>query len=431
MPSTLTFPGMFISIGEADNDSYTKAVLIKGNNKNSLSISFRNDSVKLISNDFSTPWRTISISETLLGLQQFTDLTYRLAKPPANGIPSWIKPGKLIRSRELTTKAGMACIDFAVKNNYQYMMYDAGWYGKEFQTTSDPRKVVRDIDMKKVIDYGKKNNIGVILYVNYVGLRRYLDDILPLFKKWGVAGIKFGFVDGLRQEGIIWLVDAIKKTMDHGFIIDIHDNYKPTGLSRTYPALLTQEGIRGDEHQADAFHHTLLPFTRFLAGPGDNTFCFPPPSESHRVRPDRILLTSKGQQLAMPVLYFSPLQAMVWYGLPAQYTDTVEIEFYKLIPTTWNETIYLKGDLGNYVSIARRNGEKWFLGNIAGNTAWNDEIRLSFLKPGITYNAFIYIDNGKAGVEKNVIVVKRNDILPIDLDPAEGSAVYLEPIKKP
>jgi alpha-glucosidase len=133
----------------------------------------------------------------------------------------------------------------------------------------------------------------------------------------------------------------------------------------------------------------------------------------------------------MPVLYFSPLQAMNWYGSPDQYTDPVEIEFYKLIPTTWSETIYLKGELGKYVSIARRNGENWFLGNIAGTAAWKDAIRLSFLKSGVTYNTTIYADNGRGGIIKQVTAVKRNDILPIDIKPSEGTAVYFEPVKNP
>lgn len=111
--------------------------------------------------------------------------------------------------------------------------------------------------------------------MNYVGLKKYLNTIIPLYKKWGVAGFKFGFVDGFTQVGLTWLTSAIKKVNDAGFILNIHDNYKPTGLSRTYPMLLTQEGISGDENSPDAFHTMTLPFTRFLAGPADFTFCYP------------------------------------------------------------------------------------------------------------------------------------------------------------
>lgn len=426
-PSTLISPHLYTSIGEADNDNYTKPVLIKGKQSNSLAVGFVNDSVRVTGPNFNTPWRTISFSETLLGLHKFSDLNYRLAKAPENGIPSWIKPGKLIRA-QLTTASGLQCIDFAVKNNYQYILFDAGWYGKEFNTTSDPTRVIKEIDLPTVIDYGRRNKIGIILYVNYVGLKNNIDSLLPLFKKWGVAGIKFGFVNGIKQQGITWLAGAIKKTTNYGFVINIHDNYKPTGLSRTYPALLTQEGIRGDEHQADAWHHTLLPFTRFLAGAGDNTFCFPPPTSADEVR-NKTLLTSKGQQLALPVIYFSPLQAMLWYGEPQHYNNDTEIEFYKLVPTVWNESKYLKGEIGKYVSVARRSGDCWFVGNIAGAELWKDTLSLSFLKKGTTYRVTIYEDDLQGSISKKTILVKRDDSLPLNIQPAQGSAMYFLPVK--
>lgn len=429
LPSTLIGTDMNVVIGEAGNDNYTKAALVKGKQPRSLTIGFIKDTVTILGNEFYTPWRTISFAQTVLQLQQFTDLNFRLAKPPANGVPGWIKPGKLIRA-QLNTASGMACIDFAVKNNYRYILFDAGWYGREFNSTSDPTQVIPDIDMKQVIEYGKQKNIGVILYVNYIGLRKYLDTILPLYKSWGVAGLKFGFVNGLKQEGIVWLTAAIKKTMDHGFIINIHDNYKPTGLSRTYPALLTQEGIRGDEHQADAWHHTLLPFTRALAGPGDHTFCYPPPGESHRIRPEKSLRCSKAHQLAMSVISYSPLQAMLWYGQPHQYTNETEIEFYKLVPTTWNESLYLQGDLGKYVSIARRSGNKWYIGNIAGAHDWMGKLKLSFLRNGISYRAYIYSDDGKGGIRKETIELKKNAVIPIDISKSGGMAVYIEPVSR-
>ena len=200
--------------------------------------------------------------------------------PPANGIPDWIKPGKLIRA-QLTTQAGFDCIDFAAKHNFQYIMYDAGWYGAEFRGSSDPTQVIPQMDLKKVTEYGTSKGIGVVLYVNQVGLRAKLDTLLPLFKSWGVSGFKFGFVDASTQAGRTWVTNAIKNVNDYGFILNIHDNYRPTGLSRTYPTFLTQEGIRGDENSPDAFHTTVLPYTRFIAGPADFTFCYPNSKNSY------------------------------------------------------------------------------------------------------------------------------------------------------
>jgi alpha-glucosidase len=258
-----------------------------------------------------------------------------------------------------------------------------------------------------------------------VGLKAKLDTILPLYKQWGVAGLKFGFVDGLTQGGLTWLSAAIKKVNDAGFILDIHDNYKPTGLSRTYPALLTQEGIRGNENSPDAFHTTVLPFTRFLAGPADYTFCYP----NAKNRFTKNLLVSMGQQLALTVVYFSPLQAMFWYGIPTDYTNEDEIEFFKHVPTVWNESHYLAGDIGIGISVARRNGNTWFIGNAAGLNDWNTTLTLGFLQKRTTYTATIYEDNetGKS-IRKRTITVKRGEVMQLSLKGKTGQAIIIQPM---
>ncbi len=423
-PATLTSHNYYISLGDADNKFYSKAELEKGEDDNSLGISFfSKDTSVVYSSAFKMPWRTISISKTAIGLHKFSQLYLKLADPPAAGVPSWIIPGKLIRA-QLTTQAGIDCINFAEKHNFQYIMYDAGWYGAEFRTSSDPAQVIPQIDMQKVIDYGKTRGIGVILYVNQAGLRAKLDTLLPLFRKWGVSGIKFGFVDASTQNGRKWVTSAIKKVNDAGFILDIHDNYRPTGLSRTFPALLTQEGIRGDENSPDAFHTTVLPFTRFLAGPADFTFCFPNPENSY----SKNIKVSKAQQLALTVIYFSPLQAMLWYGDPNDYTNEDEIEFFKLVPTVWNESYYLAGDIGKNISVARRNGDTWFIGNAAGFEDWQKTISLNFLTRGKMYNAVIYEDDNTGSIQKRTIKVKKGDTFTISLKAKGGQTIIIKPL---
>jgi alpha-glucosidase len=423
LPATLTNQKLYISIGEADNNGYTKVELKRGAELNSVVPVFMRDKEVKFPGAFKTPWRTISVSKTAIGLHEFSQLYLRLAPPSTTTVPSWIKPGKLIRS-QLNTQNGLDCIDFAAKHNFQYIMFDAGWYGAEFRGTSDPTQVIPQIDMPKVIAYGNEKNIGVILYVNYVGLKAKLDTILPLYKKWGVVGMKFGFVDGLTQGGLTWLASAIKKVNDHGFILDIHDNYKPTGLSRTYPALLTQEGIRGDENSPDAFHTTVLPFTRFLSGPADFTFCYPNAKNSF----SKNLKVSKAQQLALTVIYFSPLQAIFWYGNPNDYTNEEEIEFFKHVPTVWNESHYLAGDIGKNISVARRKGNTWFIGNASGLMDWNSSIKLDFLAKGKKYTATIYEDDGKGSIAKRTVHVKRGDTFPIALKEKTGQAVIIEQV---
>jgi alpha-glucosidase len=426
LPKTCDFPAtirnseFYISIGEFENTGYTKAELIKGKNPHSLAIDFVRDSVVKAFDPFQTPWRTISFSRNAIGLHKFSDLYLRLTQTSVEEIPRWIKPGKLIRS-SLNTQSGEDCIDFAVKHNFQYVMFDAGWYGAEFRSSSDPTQVISQIDMPKIIQYAKDRGIGIVLYVNYVGLRAKLDTILPLYKKWGVKGLKFGFVDGLTQNGILWLNSAIQKVNDFGFILNIHDNYKPTGLSRKYPALLTQEGVRGDENSPDAFHTIVLPFTRFLAGPADFTFCFPNLKESF----SKNLKVSKAQQLALSVIYFSPIQSIFWYGKPKDYINEEEIEFFNYLPTVWNESYYLAGDIGKNISVARRHGDTWFIGNAAGFENWVDNLNLNFLSDKKEYKATLYEDENMGSIHKKTIIVKKGDLLPFNIKAKGGLAIII------
>lgn len=420
-PATLRTKKFYISIGEAVNERYTKAELMKGDNPHSLQVAFVRDTAVKMENAIFTPWRTISISQTAVGLHEFSTLFLKLAPSLQKEVPKWIKPGKLIRS-QLNTQSGLECIDFAAKHSLQYILFDAGWYGAEFRGTSDPTQVIPDIDMPKVIHYGKEHGIGVILYVNYVGLKAKLDTLLTLYKEWGVRGFKFGFVDGLTQNGLTWLSSAIKKVNDSGFVLDIHDNYKPTGLSRMYPALLTQEGIRGDENSPDAFHTTVLPFTRFLAGPADFTFCFPNEKNSF----SKNLKVSMAQQLALTVVYFSPLQALYWYGKPLDYTNDAELEFFDQMPTVWNETRYLAGDIGRNISVARRNGSTWFVGNAAGMNDWKSSIKLDFLTKGKRYTATVFEDDGAGSIRKRNFSAMKGDVFSFEIKAKGGQAILFK-----
>lgn len=430
-PLILASPKMYISINEAANDQYTKATIAKAETENALAVKFGKDTVKL-NGAFVSPWRTLSFSETAIGLRNNSDLIYKLnEKPDPSKDYSWIKPGKLLRDMTLSTQGALDCIDFAQKMNFQYIMFDAGWYGKgyaaEFDKDSDPVKVVANIDMPQVILHGKEKGIGLILYVNYVGLKKNnLDTLFTLYKSWGVKGLKFGFVNGLSQEGISWLMKAVKKAQDYGFIINVHDNYKPTGISRTIPAFLTQEGVRGNENNPDAFHNTILPFTRFLSGPADYTFCYRSQHDSfNNTLLSKKLQVSQAQQLALTVIYYSPLQSMLWYGRPAYYTLPEQIEFFKQVPTTWDKTINIEGEIGEYITVARKKAGKWFIGSVTNDKPYQANITLDFLDKRKKYTAFIYDDNGKGNVIKRTMEVNSNSILSVDIAPKGGEAVMI------
>jgi alpha-glucosidase len=436
LPSTLvSHSHLYMSIGEAENRDYTKSVLIK-NGKNALSLSFYIDTlysgsrVKAINKDtlvvfkdsLITPWRTISCAESAIGLHQFSELNLKLVKPLSNKVPVGIKPGKVFRV-PISTRGALDGADFAARENFQYIMLDAGWYGAEFRTTSDPTKPIPTVDIPTIVSYARSKNIGVILYVNYVGLRAKIDTILPLFKKWGVAGIKFGFVDGGTQEGLKWMDAAMQKVSDYGFVLNVHDHYKPTGLSRRYPNNLSQEGIRGDENSPDAFHTTVLPYTRYLAGPADFTFCFPNSRENFV----KNLKVSKAQQMALTVIYFDPLQSIFWYGKSGDYKDEKEIEFFRYVPTVWDESHYLAGEIGESISVARKKDGIWYIGSAAGLNDWKSSIKLNFLDAGKTYTATIYEDDGNMKVRNREIIVKKGDKLSLDIAAKCGQAIILRP----
>ncbi len=421
LPATLSNGHFYLSIGEANNTSYTKAELGKGQRDNSLNLVFERDKDIRFDTAFESPWRTISMSTTAIGLHQYSDLFLKLSPAPTTMPSESIKPGKVIRS-ELNTQAGLDCIDLASKLNFSHILLDAGWYGPERALSSDPAIPIPQIDLPKVIQYGKQKGIGVILYVNYIGLQNHIDRILPLYKQWGISGLKFGFIDGFSQKGLTWLSGAIKKVNDQGLLLNIHDNYKPTGLSRTYPYLLTQEGIRGDENSPDAFHTTVLPFTRFLAGAADFTFCFPNPKNNF----GKNLKVSKAQQLALTVVYFSPLQAIFWYGKPNDYTNEEEIEFFKYVPTVWDQSLYLDGEIGKNISVARRKGKTWYVGNAAGLKDWKGQINLDFLNKNQKYQATIYEDDEKGSIRKRMVTVKKGDQLPFEIKVKAGLAMIIE-----
>jgi alpha-glucosidase len=436
LPSTLTAAKSYISIGEADNRNYTKCVLVKGSRPNSLALQFYTDTIyrdhriqavhkdTLIqfSDSLITPWRTISCSSTAIGLHEFSQLNLKLVKPLSNGVPDYVKPGKVYRV-PINTQGALNGIDFAQKMNFQYILVDAGWYGAEFRTVSDPTKYLPDFQLPDIIAHAKEKGIGVILYVNYVGLKAKIDTILPLYKKWGVSGLKFGFVDGGTQKGLSWLDSAMRKVNDYGMLLNVHDHYKPTGLSRRYPYVLSQEGIRGDENSPDAFHNTVLPFTRYLAGAADFTFCYPNKVNDY----SKNIRVSKAQQMALTIVYFDPLQAIFWYGQSENYKDEADIEFFKYVPTVWDESKYVQGEIGGGITVARRKGRTWYLGSAAGLQHWGGTFKLDFLEKNQVYVAAIYEDDGQGGIRVKKVEFRHNDPFVVDLDAKGGQAVILRP----
>ena len=221
-----------------------------------------------------TPWRFVMVGDSPGKLLEQNYLLQNLNDPCAIADTSWIKPGKVIREVTLTTVGGKACVDFAVRNGLQYVEYDAGWYGHEYDDASDATTVTVDpkrspgpLDLQEVIRYAGERGIGIIVYVNRRALEKQLDEVLPLLRKWGIKGVKYGFVNVGSQQWTTWLHDAVRKAADHQLMVDIHDEYRPTGYERTYPNLMTQEGIGGDETSPSNEQTLTIAFTRMLCEP--------------------------------------------------------------------------------------------------------------------------------------------------------------------
>ncbi|MEA5129545.1 MAG: glycoside hydrolase family 97 catalytic domain-containing protein [Proteiniphilum sp.] len=372
---------------------------------------------------YRTPWRVIMAAEKATELIENNDIVLNLN--PKNKIEDtlWIKPGKVIRVSRLTQADAIKCVDFAAERGLQYIHIDAGWYGSEVLISSDATSVAenRDFDMPELVSYAASKGIGVWVYVNQRALVQQLDELLPLYKEWGLKGIKFGFVQVGNQHWSTWLHDAIRKCAEHGIMVDIHDEYRPTGFSRTYPNLLTQEGIKGNEEFPDATHNVTLPFTRFLAGAGDYTICYY----------DKRIKTTHAHQLAMAVVYYSPLQFLYWYDQPSAYQGEPEIEFFDKVKTVWDDTKVLDGAIGEYITIVRRSGEEWFVGTMTNNDARKVSTSLDFLDTGTKYVANIYTDDDAVQTRTNVrvirVIVDSKSVLPFQLKPSGGCAVHLIP----
>ena len=409
--------GLYAAIGEAALTDFVRGKLkLKADNELQMAMF---DSADIIT-AYDMPWRFIMVGEKAIDLINNKQMVLNLNAPCQISDTSWIKPGKAFRVCRLDMKTCLAGVDFCVDRGLQYIELDAGWYGPEMKMSSSALKVLetRDIDMPKLCQYAKSKGIGVWVYVNQRALYQQLDQILPLYEKWGISGIKFGFVQIGSQEWTTWLHNAVKKCADHHIMVDIHDEYRPTGWSRTYPNLMTQEGVGGNEEMPNAEHNTVLPFTRFLCGPADYTPCY----FNNRVK------NTKAHQLAMPVVYYSPITFLYWYDLPNVYKGEKELDFWKYCPTVWDESKALQGEIGEYIVQARRSDNDWFVGAMNGLQARDIIVNTAdFLQKGKKYRVEIYNDdpklNTRTKVASTVQTIKAGKVLKLHLQPTGGAAL--------
>ena len=416
--------GLYAAIGEAALSDFVRGKFkLKADNELQMSMFQSADIITA----YDMPWRFIMVGEKAIDLINNKQMVLNLNAPcQIADAKEWIRPGKAFRVCRLDKKTLYEGVDFCVDRGLQYIELDAGWYGPEMKMSSSALKVAdnRDFDMAELCAYAKSKGIGVWVYVNQRALYQELDKILPLYQKWGISGIKFGFVQIGSQEWTTWLHNAVKKCADYHLMVDIHDEYRPTGWSRTYPNLMTQEGIGGNEEMPAADHNVVLPFTRFLCGPADYTPCY----FNGRVK------NTKAHQLAMPVVYYSPITFLYWYDLPNAYKGEKELDFWKYCPTVWDESKALAGEIGEYIVQARRTGNDWFVGAMNGLQARDITLNTAdFLQKGKKYRVEIYNDDSslktRTKVSSTVLNVKAGKQLKLHLQASGGVALRFVLVK--
>lgn len=395
---TLELPGnRWVALLDADVDDWclTKLQAREGHKGTLKSVMY--SPVDIVTY-YATPWKIIMTADTPGTLLENNDIVLNL-NPRQQGDFSWVKPGKIMRS-PISTEMGLKTIDFCADHNIQYMLYDWQWYMPCTSHDGDATKVVDKVDMQRVIDYGKEKGVGVWLYVNQHALMKQIDELFPLLSQWGVAGVKSGFVQYASHRWATWLHDMVRQAADNHLMMNIHDEFRPSGFSRTYPNLLTQEGICGNEEFPDATHNVTLPFTRMLNGAADYTICYY----------DKRLKNTHAHQLAASLVFYSPLQTIFWYDNPTLYGGEPEVKWFEDLVTTFDESRVLSGYPGKGIVMARRNGSDWWVGAMANNDGGDVEIDLGFLEPGSRYKAEIYTDGGEKVKTRTHVDIKTRKV---------------------
>ena len=319
-----------------------------------------------------TAWHVILIANSPGELLEHSYLIPLLCPPPTSHLPNmvdtrWVGYGKSLRGRGFDSpdaqKNTYALMEWAAQHAYQVVHFDAGWYGVETNRTETATRVYPDwahnLNMSVVGLHAQQLHVKFTVYVNDLALRE-TDALVRIYAAWGIHGVKFGFVNTNSPRAMRVLHERIIAFAGGNLFVNVHDLYRPKGLTRTWPHLVTQEGIRGEERKPTADHHTILPWVRLVQGSADYT---------PRYLKGSGLLCTRTHQLALPIILFSPIQSLFWAEPAAAIMDGVryyypELILWTVLTTTFDDTRVLASEIGGYASIARRVGQEWFVGSI-------------------------------------------------------------------
>jgi alpha-glucosidase len=455
--------GAKLAIAESDLDDYS-GLFLRGTGGNGLAATFppypleeqlerdrdfrvvkSADYIALTSGTRSFPWRVMGVAEKDGDLLT-NQIVYLLEKPSQLQDTSWIKPGKVAwdwwnanNIYGVDFKAGINTqtykyyIDFAAKYRIPYVILDEGWY-----KLGNVLEVVPEINMEELTAYAKEKDVGIILWVVWKTLDDQLIPALDQYAKWGIKGIKVDFMQRNDQLLVNYYYKVSRETAKRKMLVDFHGAQKPASMTRTWPNLISTEGVRGMEWSkwsadSEPEHNVTLPFTRMFLGPMDYTpgamrnatkATFAP------ISAQPMALGTRCHQLAMYVVYESPLQMLA--DSPSNYLREPEImDFLAPVPTEWDETRVLDARIADYVAVARRNGSDWYVGAMTDWTPRSLEIDLSFLPEGsFTMEAYqdgINADRYASDYKKTTMRVDRTTKLTLQLASGGGWAARIRP----
>ncbi|MCE4563803.1 glycoside hydrolase family 97 protein [Maribellus sp. CM-23] len=390
------------------------------------------------------PWRVMLITENDAALVE-SPLIYQLAPEQKIENTDWIKPGKVAWDwwnanniygvdfeSGVNNETYKYFIDFASANGLEYIILDEGWYH-----LGDVLDVVDEIDIQELVDYGKAKNVEIILWVVWKTLDEKLVEALDQFQKWGVKGIKIDFMQRDDQ----WMVNFYEKIAmecaKRQLLVDYHGAYKPSGLDRAYPNVVSYEGVKGLENAKwsnlpDPEHDVTLPFIRMVAGPMDYTpgaMINKTKQNFHFVFTEPMSQGTRCHQLGMYVVYESPLQ-MLADNPSNYYREPGCMEFLSVVPSVWDDTKVLEAKVSDYIAVARRSGDSWYVGAM---TDWDPrtlELKLDFLGEG-TYTMKVWKDGVNAtkhaaDFAQETVEVTSGSAVKVNMAPGGGWVAIIE-----
>jgi len=448
MPLLVETPGCYVAVAESDLlDWAGMFVTGTGSPVVQVTLAGRSDHAGLVVSTVPrvSPWRVLMIGRQPADLVT-SDLIANLATPSQLADTSWVKPGISAWDAWWTgvnpslpqytgvnargdTRSHEEYIDFASEMGWPYQLVDWYWY------KDDPTVPLPHVDLPAVFAHAREKHVRLFIWMHSRDLKRVgFEKAFATVAGWGAAGVKVDFMNSDSQETVDWYAAGLAAAAKYHLMVDFHGAYKPTGLARTFPNFITQEGVLGNEYnklpggKCTPLHTITLPFTRGLLGPMDFTpggFLNRAPADFKVTYPAEVM-GSRARQLAMTVVYLSPL--LVLCDSPVNYRGQPGVEFFRGLPTVWDDTVVPVAEVGRSIVMARRSGNRWYLAAMNGDAATSLQVPLTFLGRG-KWSLHSFADD-PAGTNYMAIVESRQTIdrhatLPVTLLPAGGFAAVL------